>query len=103
MSETPHFVSREPFDSEATVAAGSTVSLAYMEASQSRLIWWRFLRHRVAVQSADQRQREIEPRRHPAAGHQIAILDDSRRHRFGADQRQQMGIGPMRRRALARQ
>ncbi|EAS48314.1 permease protein, ABC-type oligopeptide transporter [Aurantimonas manganoxydans SI85-9A1] len=51
MSETPHFVSREPFDSEATVAVGSTVSLAYMEASQSRLIWWRFLRHRVAVVS----------------------------------------------------
>ena len=51
MSETPHFVSREPFDSEATVAAGSTVSLAYMEASQTRLIWWRFLRHRVAVVS----------------------------------------------------
>ncbi|MEF2553684.1 ABC transporter permease [Aurantimonas sp. A2-1-M11] len=51
MSGTPHFVSREPFDAEATVAAGSTVSLAYMEASQSRLIWWRFLRHRVAVVS----------------------------------------------------
>ncbi len=51
MSPTPHFVSREPFDPEATVAAGSTVSQAYMEASQTKLIWWRFLRHRVAVVS----------------------------------------------------
>jgi peptide/nickel transport system permease protein len=51
MSSLPHFVSQEPFDPEATVAEGSIVSSAYARASQTRLIWWRFLRHRVAVMS----------------------------------------------------
>ena len=51
MSPLPHFVSQEPFDPEATVAEGSVVSGAYARASQARLIWWRFLRHRVAVMS----------------------------------------------------
>ncbi len=45
----PYFVSDEPFDSEATVAEGSIVSAKYQAASQSKLIWWRFLRHRLAV------------------------------------------------------
>ncbi|MCQ0990240.1 ABC transporter permease [Jiella marina] len=49
MSDTTHFVSREPFDPEATIAAGSVVSERYAKASQARLIWWRFLRHKVAV------------------------------------------------------
>ncbi|KQT86133.1 ABC transporter permease [Aurantimonas sp. Leaf443] len=47
----PHFVSKEPFDPEATIAAGSVASRRYLEASQGRLIWWRFLRHRLAVLS----------------------------------------------------
>ncbi|MCE7030301.1 ABC transporter permease [Jiella avicenniae] len=51
MSQIPHFISTEPFDADATVAVGSTVSERYAEASQARLIWWRFLRHRVAVVS----------------------------------------------------
>ncbi|HEX2018916.1 MAG TPA: ABC transporter permease [Aurantimonas sp.] len=51
MSSLPHFVSQEPFDPEATVAEGFIVSSAYARASQTRLIWWRFLRHRVAVMS----------------------------------------------------
>ena len=45
----PYFVSDEPFDSEATVAEGSIVSAKYQAASQSKLIWWRFLRHRLAA------------------------------------------------------
>ena len=45
----PYFVSDEPFDSEATIAEGSIVSAKYQAASQSKLIWWRFLRHRLAV------------------------------------------------------
>jgi peptide/nickel transport system permease protein len=44
-----HFVSEEAFDPEATVAAGSAPSARYLNASQSQIIWWRFLRHRVAV------------------------------------------------------
>ncbi|MBO0664156.1 ABC transporter permease [Jiella sp. MQZ9-1] len=51
MSQIPHFISTEPFDAEATVAAGSMVSERYAKASQARLIWWRFLRHRLAVVS----------------------------------------------------
>lgn len=50
-SPPEHFVSTEPFDPDATVAAGSIVSERYAKASQARLIWWRFLRHKVAVVS----------------------------------------------------
>ncbi|NDW04616.1 ABC transporter permease [Jiella pacifica] len=51
MSQIPHFISTEPFDAEATTAAGSVVSERHAKASQARLIWWRFLRHKVAVVS----------------------------------------------------
>jgi peptide/nickel transport system permease protein len=44
-----HYVSEEAFDPDATVAAGSTPSERYQNASQGQIIWWRFLRHRVAV------------------------------------------------------
>ncbi len=44
-----HYVSEEAFDPEATVAAGSAPSERYLNASQSQIIWWRFLRHKVAV------------------------------------------------------
>jgi peptide/nickel transport system permease protein len=44
-----HYVSEEAFDPEATVAAGSVPSEKYLNASQGRIIWWRFLRHRIAV------------------------------------------------------
>ena len=44
-----HYVSEEAFDPEATVAAGSAPSDRYLNASQSQIIWWRFLRHKVAV------------------------------------------------------
>jgi peptide/nickel transport system permease protein len=46
-----HFVSDEAFDPEATVAPGSKPSERYQNASQSQIIWWRFLRHRIAVAS----------------------------------------------------
>jgi peptide/nickel transport system permease protein len=46
-----HFVSKEEFDPEATVAPGSAPSQRYLNASQTRIIWWRFLRHRIAVVS----------------------------------------------------
>jgi peptide/nickel transport system permease protein len=51
MSNRPlaHYVSEEVFDPEATVAAGSAPSEKYLNASQGQIIWWRFLRHRVAV------------------------------------------------------
>ena len=44
-----HYVSEEAFDPEATVAAGSAPSDRHLNASQSQIIWWRFLRHKVAV------------------------------------------------------
>ncbi len=44
-----HYVSDEAFDPEATVAAGSAPSERYLNASQGQIIWWRFLRHRIAV------------------------------------------------------
>ena len=44
-----HYVSDEAFDPEATVAAGSAPSERYLNASQGQIIWWRFLRHKVAV------------------------------------------------------
>ena len=44
-----HYVSEEAFDPEATVAAGSAPSERYLNASQGQIIWWRFLRHKVAV------------------------------------------------------
>jgi peptide/nickel transport system permease protein len=46
-----HYVSDEAFDPEATVSEGSEPSERYLNASQGRIIWWRFLRHRVAVVS----------------------------------------------------
>ena len=47
----PHYVSTTPFDPTATAAIGSSVSETYANASQGKLIWWRFLRHRLAVVS----------------------------------------------------
>jgi peptide/nickel transport system permease protein len=44
-----HYVSDEAFDPEATVAPGSEPSQRYLNASQGQIIWWRFLRHRIAV------------------------------------------------------
>ncbi len=44
-----HFVSDEAFDPEATVAPGSQPSERYLKASQTQIIWWRFVRHRLAV------------------------------------------------------
>ena len=46
-----HYVSEEAFDPEATVAAGSAPSARYLNASQGQIIWWRFLRHRLAFLS----------------------------------------------------
>ncbi len=46
-----HYVSQETFDPEATMAAGSAPSEKYLKASQTQIIWWRFLRHRLAVVS----------------------------------------------------
>jgi peptide/nickel transport system permease protein len=46
-----HYVSDEAFDPEATVAPGSLPSERYLRASQTQIIWWRFLRHRLAVVS----------------------------------------------------
>ena len=46
-----HYVSDEAFDPDATVAEGSEPSERYLNASQGRIIWWRFLRHRIAVVS----------------------------------------------------
>jgi peptide/nickel transport system permease protein len=43
-----HYISDEAFDPEATVAPGSAPSERYLRASQGRIIWWRFLRHRLA-------------------------------------------------------
>jgi peptide/nickel transport system permease protein len=47
----PHYVSDAPFDPDATIAAGSAPSERYLNASQGQIIWWRFLRHRIAVVS----------------------------------------------------
>ena len=57
----------------------------------------------VALQSSDQRQREIEARGHAAAGDDIPVFDDPCGFVGRADQRQQMRIAPVRRRAPARQ
>ena len=46
-----HYVSEEAFDPDATMAAGSAPSQRYLNASQTQIIWWRFLRHRLAVVS----------------------------------------------------
>jgi peptide/nickel transport system permease protein len=43
-----HYVSDEAFDPEATVAPGSAPSERYLAASQGRIVWWRFKRHRIA-------------------------------------------------------
>lgn len=44
-----HYVSDEAFDPEATAAPGSAPSERYLNASQGQIIWWRFLRHRLAL------------------------------------------------------
>jgi peptide/nickel transport system permease protein len=44
-----HWVSSKPFDPGRTTAELSSVSTAYLDASQRRLFWWRFRRHRLAV------------------------------------------------------
>jgi peptide/nickel transport system permease protein len=44
-----HYVSEEAFDPDATVAPGSAPSERYLNASQGQIIWWRFLKHRLAV------------------------------------------------------
>jgi peptide/nickel transport system permease protein len=46
-----HYVSDEAFDPEAIVAPGSQPSERYLKASQTQIIWWRFLRHHLAVVS----------------------------------------------------
>ena len=46
-----HYISDEAFDPDATVAPGSQPSERYLNASQGQIIWWRFIRHRVAVVS----------------------------------------------------
>jgi hypothetical protein len=58
------------------------------------------LRDRIAFHPRDQRQREIEPRGYAAAGHDIAILDDTGLFVAGAHEREQMRIAPVRRRAF---
>jgi peptide/nickel transport system permease protein len=46
----PHYVSPVPFD-PMSVEAMTTGQARYYQASQWRLMWWRLLRHRVAVAS----------------------------------------------------
>lgn len=46
-----HYVSKEAFDPEATVAPGSQPSERYLKASQTQIIWWRFRRHKLAFVS----------------------------------------------------
>jgi peptide/nickel transport system permease protein len=46
--EIPHVVSKEPFDPY-TVEAMTPRQERYYQASQWRLMWWRFQRHRIAV------------------------------------------------------
>jgi len=46
----PHYVSPEPFDAM-SVEAMTAGQERYNQASQWRLMWWRLLRHRVAVAS----------------------------------------------------
>ena len=46
--ELPHIVSAEPFDPY-SVERMSTEQERYYMASQWRMMWWKFLRHRVAV------------------------------------------------------
>ncbi|MEJ0068688.1 MAG: ABC transporter permease [Pseudomonadota bacterium] len=50
-SEVPHVVSQEPFDPYA-VEAMTARQERYYQASQWRLMWWRFKRHRIAVLAA---------------------------------------------------
>ena len=47
----PHFVSREPFDPQAIEALTPDQERIFL-ASQMRLMWWKFRRHRIAVISA---------------------------------------------------
>ena len=44
-----HYVSEDAFDPDATAAPGSAPSERYQNASQGQIIWWRFLKHRIAV------------------------------------------------------
>ncbi|KAA0969002.1 ABC transporter permease [Aureimonas fodinaquatilis] len=46
-----HWVSDKPFDPERTTAQGTEPFAAYANASQRRLFWWRFRRHKLAVLS----------------------------------------------------
>ncbi|HWD60450.1 MAG TPA: ABC transporter permease [Stellaceae bacterium] len=48
LDKLPHYVSRAPFD-PMSVDAMTTAQERYNRASQWRLMWWRLLRHRVAV------------------------------------------------------
>jgi peptide/nickel transport system permease protein len=50
-ASVPHVVSQEPFDPYA-VEAMTARQERYYQASQWRLMWWRFKRHRIAVVSA---------------------------------------------------
>ena len=47
----PHFVSTDPFDPYA-VETMTARQERYYQASQWKLMWWRFARHRIAVVSA---------------------------------------------------
>ena len=49
-AKTPHYVSPEPFDPHVAEALTPEQERFYM-ASQWRMMWWRFKRHRVAVWS----------------------------------------------------
>jgi peptide/nickel transport system permease protein len=48
LDRPPHYVSPEPFD-PMSVDAMTATQERYNQASQWRLMWWRLLRHRVAV------------------------------------------------------
>jgi peptide/nickel transport system permease protein len=50
-AKVPHVVSQEPFDPYA-VEAMTARQERYYQASQWRLMWWRFKRHKIAVISA---------------------------------------------------
>ena len=47
----PHFVSTEPFDPQSVAVMTASQERVY-RASQLRLMWWKFRRHRLALVSA---------------------------------------------------
>ena len=49
--ELEHYVSQEPFDPY-SIEALTPEQERYFMASQWRMMWWRFLRHKLAVGSA---------------------------------------------------